>query len=376
MKTRQRGRQDRERLRKDEKKGSVVGLANQEACPEFVAQKGKCKPFSFVLFVLLPTHTHTLTHTHTHSLSHTLSHTLSVTVSMSEHTMHCVVTGGNRGIGLAICKALVKASKHNVVWMGARNAALAEKEFLLHSNQDDWDNRLRVLPLDVTSQESVEAAAKQLKDHDVQVSVLINNAGVALDLPWSQGKPTAEKCTTTMAVNVAGVQRVFHAMRPLLAERARVVAVSSGAGPLNMEKMSDARQKALLADDLREDTIDGLVAEFCAEYKQAVEDDSCTLPCASPSGWWLQAYGFSKAVVNALTRIWARDHPELHITCCTPGLVDTDMVASYKGDSKKKSPQEGAATPVWLATAPATEVQTGCFYGNGNTLKPWVGYQS
>ncbi|EGD76137.1 short-chain dehydrogenase/reductase SDR [Salpingoeca rosetta] len=288
-----------------------------------------------------------------------------------------LVTGGNRGIGLAICKALVERSKDNVVWMGARNperAAEALATWKSSGVDESARERVHLVQLDVTDQASVDAAAAYFKAHDVTLDVLVNNAGVALDLPWSKHPPTAATCDTTMAVNVRGVQRVFHAMRPLLAKDARVVNVSSGAGPMNMEKTSETRQATLLADDLTEDTLDTLVEEFSAEYKQAVDESakaSTTLPCASPTGWWLQAYGFSKAAVNALTHIWARDNKDLLVTCCTPGLVDTDMVASYTGSSTKKSPEEGAATPVWLATAPRQDIQNGRMYGNDCKLLPW-----
>eukprot|EP01147_Barroeca_monosierra_P006437 gene6437-9330_t len=294
-----------------------------------------------------------------------------------------LVTGGNRGIGLSICSALVQASADHFVWVGCRDVErskeqLSRKGSLLES-EAEWNARVNLLPLDVTDDDSITSAVKILRDRNVTLDVLINNAGVALDLPWVPQPFTEEACTTTLEVNIRGVQRVFHAMKELLAPDARVINVSSGAGPLNMQKMSIEKQQTLLADELTEDIVNLLVDEFEEEYKQVVRDsrkDKVALPCAAPSGWWLQAYGFSKAIENALTRIWARDNPELLVTCCTPGMVDTGMTAGYTGSTKKKTPDEGAETPLWLALASRDAIENGRMYGNSLALLPWIGYQS
>lgn len=64
-----------------------------------------------------------------------------------------------------------------------------------------------------------------------------------------------------------------------------------------------------------------------------------------------RSYNISKALVNSLTAILARDHPDLLINCCCPGWVGTDMGAFVgRGRSRPpKSPDEGAKIPVRLA---------------------------
>lgn len=76
-----------------------------------------------------------------------------------------LVTGANRGIGLAIVKSLLKKDVAKV-YAGTRD---------LNKLKDFGDSRVVPLTLDITNKEQVAAAAKTAGD----VSVLINNAGVA-----------------------------------------------------------------------------------------------------------------------------------------------------------------------------------------------------
>jgi carbonyl reductase 1 len=38
-----------------------------------------------------------------------------------------------------------------------------------------------------------------------------------------------------------------------------------------------------------------------------------------------EAYGFSKAVLNAYSRWLAKEHPSLVVNSCTPGFIATDL---------------------------------------------------
>ena len=71
-----------------------------------------------------------------------------------------VITGANRGIGLALVEAVLEASEENAVWLGARDEARGTTacESLCKKNAA-WADRLTVLPLDVADANSVKAAA-------------------------------------------------------------------------------------------------------------------------------------------------------------------------------------------------------------------------
>jgi carbonyl reductase 1 len=76
-------------------------------------------------------------------------------------------------------------------------------------------------------------------------------------------------------------------------------------------------------------------------------------------------YSVSKALVNALTAILARENPELLINACCPGWIDTDMggIVSPRGTRPPKSPEDGAVVPVFLAMGEIGGV-TGRYWAN------------
>ncbi len=69
------------------------------------------------------------------------------------------------------------------------------------------------------------------------------------------------------------------------------------------------------------------------------------------AGWPKSAYGISKAGMSMYTRLLARDNKVkgVLINACCPGYVNTRM-SSHKGPL---TPDEGAVTPVKLATLPS-----------------------
>ncbi|MEM9319212.1 MAG: SDR family NAD(P)-dependent oxidoreductase [Pseudomonadota bacterium] len=72
------------------------------------------------------------------------------------------------------------------------------------------------------------------------------------------------------------------------------------------------------------------------------------------------AYGVAKASLNALTLALSRElPPSIKINAMCPGWVRTDM----GGPAATRSPEEGAATAIWLATLP-DDGPTGGFFRN------------
>ena len=90
----------------------------------------------------------------------------------------------------------------------------------------------------------------------------------------------------------------------------------------------------------------------------------------SPSGLWLQSYGFSKACLGAYCQLIARTHPSLCSVTCSPGWVKTDMSSTYTGDAELRSIDEGGEVVAWLSTA-AERAATG-FYLPDHGAVPWT----
>ena len=92
------------------------------------------------------------------------------------------------------------------------------------------------VPLDVTDDASVAAAAAQLEEQG-GLDVLVNNAAITGGMPQEPTKVSADQVLEVVDTNVIGVIRVTNAMLPLLRRAAspRIVNVSSTVGSLTLQ---------------------------------------------------------------------------------------------------------------------------------------------
>jgi NAD(P)-dependent dehydrogenase (short-subunit alcohol dehydrogenase family) len=226
-----------------------------------------------------------------------------------------LVTGAGRGIGLEVTKELAREGYD--VLMGVRDPGRAPALA-----------GTRVEQLDVASPESIAALARRLADRGERLEVLVNNAGVYRSPPRE-----------TWEVNVRGPLLLTRALAPLLLPGARVVMVSSGLGSLSGQPESVTRP-------LRDPAL--------------TIDDVLRLSDKAPDG-----YGASKAALNALARLFARELPAVRVNSVDPGWVRTDM----GGPSAPRSVKQGAASVLWAARVPP-DGPTGGWFRDGKPI-PW-----
>src|SRR4051812_17285066 len=112
-----------------------------------------------------------------------------------------LVTGANKGIGLAIAKAILDEHDDTFVYLGARDPARGKEAAASLGKAD----RVEVVAIDVGDDASVAAAAKQVHG---PLYGIVNNAGIS----GSGGGALADVLNT----NVLGVRRVCEAFLPLL----------------------------------------------------------------------------------------------------------------------------------------------------------------
>lgn len=141
-----------------------------------------------------------------------------------------LVTGGNKGIGLEIARNLSGAGC--TVLLGARNPDRGQQA--VRALEQSGLNDVHLIEIDVTRQDSVTAAAREIENRYGRLDILMNNAGINVrgdGLPGSVDLDVAKKVFDT---NFFGALRVAQAMLPLLRKSAagRIVNVSSGLGSL------------------------------------------------------------------------------------------------------------------------------------------------
>ena len=247
------------------------------------------------------------------------------------------MTGGNRGIGQQVARVL--ATQGWDVLVGARDRQKGDAA--AKRLRADTGGRLRCVELDVTSDTSVASAAQKLRDGAIRIDALVNNAGVYGVARGAQG------IERTLETNFFGPLRTTLALLPLLADGATITNVTSGLGDL--DHLDTAHRKQLADPALTRDALVELVRGFMRDGGR---------------GWGTDAYGVSKAALNALTRIFARELADrgIKVNATCPGWVRTDMV----GRNAPRSVEQGATSVLYGVTT----TETGYVFRDGRRIEP------
>lgn len=248
-------------------------------------------------------------------------------------TRTALITGANRGIGQQVARVLAVDGWDVLVGSRDRKKGDATAARL----RKDTGGRLRGVELDVTSNASIATAAQKLRDGAIRIDALVNNAGVYGVARGPDG------VAQTIETNLFGPLRVTLAMLPLLRDDATITNVTSGLGSLDN---LDAAHRRLLSDPAL--TRDALVEAM----RQFVRDKG--------AGWGTDAYGVSKAALDALTRVFARELAPIRVNSTCPGWVRTDM----GGRNAPRTVEQGAASVLFGVTA----TDTGRIFRDGRRI--------
>lgn len=256
-----------------------------------------------------------------------------------------VVTGGNRGLGLEICRQLAQHGirvvlTSRVVAQGRAAADRLRSQGLV----------VRYYPLDVIDPASVAALAATLRREGGRIDALVNNAGVALE------GFDADVARRTLAVNCFGVMAVTDQLLSLLSPHGRVVMVSSAMGQL--DGLPTALRDRFLDPALTRDGLVDLLNRFVRDVEAGRHLER---------GWPVNAYRISKVGLNAFTRILTREltGSAVRVNAVSPGWVRTAM----GGPGATRTVEEGARGIVWAALL-EPDGPTGGFFRDGLPL-PW-----
>ncbi|KAI3717245.1 hypothetical protein L1987_68736 [Smallanthus sonchifolius] len=273
-----------------------------------------------------------------------------------------LVTGGNRGIGLEICRQL--ALNGVEVILTSRNESRGVEATKKLNISGLWNVIFH--QLDINDPSSIESVANFVETRFKKLDILVNNAaelGIIvindeklragggfvqvidenahlltdiIDEPYELG----EKCLKT---NYYATKRVTESLIPLLqlSKSPRIVNVSSASGDLYWLHNEKLKQELQDIENLTEERIDEIIQMFLKDFKAAQ---------LQKNGWPLTtaAYKISKATLNAYTRLMARKYETIMVNCVHPGYVITEM--SF--ETGFITTEEGAKGPVMAALLP------------------------
>jgi len=152
--------------------------------------------------------------------------------SDSKNTVY-VVTGGNRGLGLGLSKALLTRPNNTVIATVRNEQKATELKQETASVATGSGSTLHIVQLDFSTAVAPEKILEAFKNGIDHIDVLINNAGFAQPMvPASE--TTAEDLRTAFEVNTIAPLLVFQGLKPLLQKVSspKLIMVSSSVGSI------------------------------------------------------------------------------------------------------------------------------------------------
>ncbi|MFD5465733.1 SDR family NAD(P)-dependent oxidoreductase [Kitasatospora sp. NPDC127059] len=237
-----------------------------------------------------------------------------------------LITGANKGIGLATAGELARAG--HTVLIGSRDP---ERGAAATAGLTARGLDAHAVRLDVTDPATVAAAAERIAAEHGRLDTLVNNAGITRDLGLTPEQLPLDDLRATYETNVFGAVTVINAMLPLLRKSPAglIGNVSSGLG-----------SSSVLADP------DTPVGEFAA----------------------LLGYNTSKAALNAVTLVYARTlrAEGIKVSSLEPGYCATDI----NGHSGPSTVEEGGRR-IARQLGEALAGPTGRFFHPDGGNYPW-----
>lgn len=253
-----------------------------------------------------------------------------------------LITGCSSGIGVETARALYRTGA--TIYATARDV---EKAKAALSDLEDH-SRVHILPLDLSSLDSVRSCAAQFRFKSSKLHILIENAGV-MACPESR---TVDGFETQFGTNHLGHFLLFYLLKDILLE-SPTPAFNSRA----------------------------IILSSCAHQAGSVHFENLTLE-GEYEPW--KAYGQSKTANIYMAREIEKRYGSdgLHSWAVHPGNIATELQRHVSDQLKQawaddrnlaktwKSPEQGAATTVLAAVSPELEGKGGLYLEDTQVAKP------
>jgi NAD(P)-dependent dehydrogenase (short-subunit alcohol dehydrogenase family) len=239
---------------------------------------------------------------------------------MTTNKKIALITGGNKGLGFEIARQL--GQQNITVLITSRDKKKGE-EAINELKKESIDAHL--VTMDVTDETSIHQARLSVEKEFGILDILINNAGIGIDVGIAASEVPLEIIKQTYDTNVFGAIATIQQFLPLLKKSTagRIVNVSSGLGSITLNA-----------------------------------DPHYIYYAHKPLG-----YNTSKAALNAVTVMFAHELrlTPIKINSADPGFCATDL----NGNSGPRNRSQGASISVKLATLPDDGPTGGFFDDNG-----------
>lgn len=252
-------------------------------------------------------------------------------------SLSVLVTGANKGIGFEIVRRLLTVPTVTSITFTSRDLANGEDALKKFQLENAHAIRIELLQLDLLDDKSVKLFLDELIAKKLQFDSVIFNAGIAFYNVINQ-KANDMQMITNFYRNVELTKHFIDSK--IIKENGRFVYVSSMMGSMAILKAKPEIHKLFLGYKSLEFTEKELFT-VAKQYEKEIMDSKLA------EGWPKSVYAFSKLCLTIYTAIASRQYPNFTFYACCPGWCKTDMT---KGTNAPKSAEEGADTPVWLAT--------------------------
>ncbi len=156
----------------------------------------------------------------TNTIHHDINSSTDPTKSnLTQPSKVVLITGAGRGIGRSIALKYAQSGVASIIICARTSSELDEVEQSV--NKLNPAVKVRKLPLDITNDSQVAAAAETVRNGEGRLDVLINNAGVSD--PWVPiSESNTEEYWRTWVVHIKGTYLMLHAFLPLMVQTAAV----------------------------------------------------------------------------------------------------------------------------------------------------------
>ncbi|CZT23928.1 related to dehydrogenases with different specificities (related to short-chain alcohol dehydrogenases) [Ramularia collo-cygni] len=248
-----------------------------------------------------------------------------------------LITGGNNGLGYYATQQLAASGNYTVL-MGSRDHSRAEKAItalLEDQSMKVTAGDVHPVQIDVTSDESIYAAAKHVRETYGYLDILMLNAGITQQQAETEDSPSLRQLYHNhFDTNLFGAAVTLEAFLPLLRE----------------SKAPGGKRIAF--------TSSGLASFKLADNGPA----SCTASL-------YPIYRSTKTAMNMIMLGYAKqlEGEGFVVSCSDPGYCATDI----NGHQGMKDPREGAKALVKAATGDKTKVHGGVVNEENDERLPW-----